>query len=74
MGVHWRKDSLRHFFQQPAKPLHRLPHVKAFLHRPDAGRHGMHNRYLKIFFEQMNDVETAPAGAEHVDAVGLWML
>ena len=30
----------------------------------------MNHRHLQIFFEQMNDVETTPAGAEHIDAIG----
>ena len=30
----------------------------------------MNDRHLQVFFEQVNDIETAPAGAEHVDAIG----
>jgi len=44
--------------------------MKTFLYRPYSRRHRMNDRYLQVFLEQMNNIKAAPAGAEHVDAVG----
>src|ERR1051325_6604265 len=66
---HREKES-RHLCQQSPESLHRLPHMKTFLYRPYARRHRMNDRYLQVFLEQMNNIKAAPAGAEHVDAVG----
>jgi hypothetical protein len=67
-------ENLRHFFQQPAEAFHALSHVQPFFNRPHPRRHRVNDRYLKILFQQMNDVQAAPTRAEHIDSVRAWML
>ena len=57
-----------------AVALHRLAHVQPLLDFPDPRRHRMHHRHLQILLQHVDDVERAPAGAEHVDGVGAFGL
>src|SRR5262245_18675024 len=55
--------------EQMAETRSRLAHVQPFLNFPHAGGHRMHDRDLQVPLQRLDDVERAPAGAEHVDRV-----
>ena len=55
---------------QPA--IGRSP-AQAQLHLPAARRHRVHDRHTEILFQQTDDRQDAPAGAEQIDRVGVAM-
>src|ERR1700757_4990774 len=63
-GQRWQR------LEQMAVAGARLVHMEAFLEFPDPRRHGMNDRDAEILFQQIDDAERSPAGAEHVDRVG----
>src|SRR5215813_9999299 len=62
--------SLRQRREQMAEARSRLAHVQPLLNFPYAGRHRVHHRHLQVLLQRLDDIERAPAGAEHVDRVG----
>jgi hypothetical protein len=46
-----------------------LVDVQTVLDGPHAGRDGVHDRHAQVLLERLDDVQDAPARAEHVDAV-----
>src|SRR4029453_1363073 len=56
--------------QQMAEAQARLAHVEALLDFPNARRHRMHHRHLQVLLQGLDDIESAPTGAEHVDRIG----
>src|ERR1700730_6452253 len=47
----------------------RRAHRQAFLNLPDASRYRVHDGHLQIALQSLDDVESAPAGTQHIDGV-----
>src|SRR4030095_3624165 len=57
----------RQFFEEPTVSLDRFAHVKLFLDVPKLACQRINHRHLEILFQEPNDLQQAPAGAEHVN-------
>src|SRR5262249_61931155 len=68
----WRRS--RQGFQYVAEPADRLAHMQPLLDLPYPRRDRMHYRNLQVLLERLDDVERAPARAQHVDRVGALVL
>ena len=69
-----RKLAGDHLGQQPAEARDRLADRQPVLDFPAARRHRMHHRHAEVLFQEIDNRQHAPAGAEQIDSIGLAVL